>query len=117
MEEPYEQGVLDEDWLDGLEGGTFVKHVEGGNILEFIDNTPRKRKNNWGKDVWEWDVRELDEDLHEISNLVLSTASMRLRRALGKFAPLKGKILKVTRTGEKMDTKYVVLPIEGKVLV
>jgi len=80
-------------------------------IAKFRDNDPRKRQNKWGKDVWEWEVEAMDENLHPIGDLILSRGSKRLRRALSQHKPLKGKILKMTASGSGMDTMYSVVEI------
>lgn len=103
-------GYKDEDWSDGLEGGTFVSFKDPV-CLEFMENTPTKRKNKWNKDVWDWEVMTVDESGHEIDRLVLSTASARLRRKLGKFKPLLHKRFRISRTGEGMSTEYSVVEI------
>ena len=94
--------------MEGLEGGTFVSFGPEPIVIEFLENTPRKRKNTWGKDVWDWRVQMVNRKGEVISTeMILSTASMRLRRGLAGFAPLLHKVLRIERTGEKMDTKYL----------
>jgi len=105
---------VDESWTEGLEGGTFVDFRSGPVTLEFLQGAPYKRKNSWGKDVWSWDVVELDENLKEISKLILSTASKRLRRALAAHVPLTHRILRVSRSGENMETKYSATELSRK---
>jgi hypothetical protein len=100
-------GAPDPDWESGLEGGTFIKFSEDPVVVEFMENVPIKRKSQYGKDVWDWEVLLLDEDLHEIGGRVLSTASKRLRRLLKKHAPLTHCILRIKRVGEGMLTEYV----------
>lgn len=111
------QGTLDMDWAEGLDGSQFVQLSPAGSIVEFVDEHPHCRENQWGKRVWDWSVRELDEGLHEIGSAVLSTASVRLKRALAQHLPLAGKIFRISRSGERMETRYSVQRIEGKALV
>jgi len=105
-------GVRDESWADDLDGGTFVSFEDGVALtLEFQEDTPRKRNNQWDKNVWDWDVLQLDEEGHEVDRLVLSTASKRLRRKLGQHRPLYKKRLRIQRSGEGMTTIYKVVEV------
>jgi len=98
-------GSPDPGWMDHLEGGTFLSFKEPV-IAQFLSNNPIKRKNSYGKDVWEWNCLLLDDEMHEIGPRILSTASKRLKRVLKANSPLIMQTLRISRSGSGMETEY-----------
>ena len=78
---------------------SFVRFTDGVVVVRFENNEPAEIVNKFGATQWNFTV---DGDL------IFGVTSKNLMRLLKNHRPLKGKTLKISRTGRGFDTKYAV---------
>lgn len=91
-------------WRDEI--GDFVSFEEGKiTEVKFLHDEPREIERTFGREKkkgYEWDVKVGDCDK------LLQTSSYGLLKQLAAVKNLKDKTVRITRTGEKEQTKYKV---------
>ena len=102
--EPEQKSAWNEDAWNAATQGNFASYDENGiaEILFTANDFSIGKPDKWGRVPYEFDV------IQNAKAVTLSVASIRLMHALKAMLPLEGKLIRITRTGSGMDTKYEV---------
>ena len=90
------------DWDEPIKR-PFVVFTDGTTTVTFDDDNPAKGTNNYGRSELIFKVNDV---------FCLGVSSTRLMNALKEFKPLKGKTLRISRTGERTEIQYSVVQVK-----